>query len=236
MQHLQYEMEMQQITILLHHLHAKTLLGLALSILIRTYQLWAGFSDPILLDTQPCPWVPGCWLLQIQWTLQTHQIQIKDDGWMVPAIRRFDIHLMDAITELQLTTTQLTQINACRMFLQVTTLAEITDHTGTVLLPQAFLLPKTDQPNGLANISSSLLDWPAVHLPSKKCWALCTCTIRMLFTGAIDGNRLNHPLGPWTEHFNLFRYWKWRVSPQGSLLYQQAAGSPTRAAIQIQSN
>jgi len=165
-----------------------------------------------------------------------HQIQIKDDGWTVPAIQWFDVHLMDAITELQLTTTQLTQINACCMFLQVTTLAEITDHTGTVLLPQAFLLPQTDQPTGLANISYSLLDWPAVHLPSKKCWALWTRIIRMLFTRAINGNCLNHLLGPWTEHFHLLRYWKWRVSPQGSLLYQQAAGSPTQAAIQIQSN
>jgi len=62
MQHLQYEMETQQIMILLRHLRVKTPLGFALSILIRTYQLWAGFSDPILLDTRPCPWVPDCWL------------------------------------------------------------------------------------------------------------------------------------------------------------------------------
>jgi len=65
MQNFQHEMETQQIMILLHHLQAKTQLGLDLAILIRMYQLWADLSDPILLDTRPCSWVPDCWLLRI---------------------------------------------------------------------------------------------------------------------------------------------------------------------------
>jgi len=72
---------------------------------------------------------------------------------------------MDAIMELQLTPTQLVQINACRMHLQVNTLAEITDHTGTNLLPQAFVQPTDDKPAGLDDISQSRLTWPNTNPP-----------------------------------------------------------------------
>jgi len=197
MQNFQHEMETQQLMILLRHLQAKTQLGQALTILIRTYQLWAGLSDPILLDTRPCSWILDCWLSRIRRTLQEHKIQIVDEGWTMPSICQFDVHLMDAITELQLTPMQLVQINACRMHLQVTTLAEITDHTGTNLLPQAMVQPAHDKPTGLDNISQSLVTWPTTHLPSRKCWRLWTRTICSLFTGTVNGRKLNHPLGPW---------------------------------------
>jgi len=187
MQNLQHEMETQQIMILLQHMRARTQLGTAIKILIRTYQLWAGLSDPILIDTRPCSWVPECWLSRIRRTLYEHRIQIIDKGWTIPIIQQFDVHLMDAIMELQLTPAQLVQINACRMYLRVTTLAEITDHTGTTLLPQVILQPKTERPTGLHDISHSILEWPVIHLPSRKCWILWTRTIRSLFTGATDG-------------------------------------------------
>jgi len=43
---------------------------------------------------------------------------------------------MEAAQELVLTNSQLKQINACRMHLQITTLADMTDHTSMALLPQ----------------------------------------------------------------------------------------------------
>jgi len=43
---------------------------------------------------------------------------------------------MEAVNELGLTK-QLEQINVCQMFLQVMTLVEVVDHTGTTLLPHA---------------------------------------------------------------------------------------------------
>jgi len=44
---------------------------------------------------------------------------------------------METLAKAGLTNTQLEQLNACRMYLQATTLTKITDHTGTQLLPQA---------------------------------------------------------------------------------------------------
>jgi len=57
-----HEQSVQQVLILIHHLHAKTSLSIALELLIRAYQLWAGISHHILEDTQPCPWIPTHWL------------------------------------------------------------------------------------------------------------------------------------------------------------------------------
>jgi len=59
---LKYEMEAQQVIILIRHLRAQTQLGQMMEILIRKYQLWAGFQQHILIDTQPCPWVADRWL------------------------------------------------------------------------------------------------------------------------------------------------------------------------------
>jgi len=53
---------------------------------------------------------------------------------------------MEALEELALTVSQLEQINTCRMYLKITTLAEMTDHTGTLLLLQTLLQKITSTP------------------------------------------------------------------------------------------
>ncbi len=63
--HLQHEMEVQQILILLQHMRARTPLGTTIKILMRQYQLWAGIQQPILTNTQPCPWVPDKWISRL---------------------------------------------------------------------------------------------------------------------------------------------------------------------------
>jgi len=94
---------------------------------------------------------------------------------------------MEAVNELGLTTIQLEQINACCMFLQIMTLAEITDHMGCYLLPQALLQAKQEKPAGLGDISQSTLEWLAVGNLSKLMWSLWTRTISTLFTGSAHG-------------------------------------------------
>jgi len=62
---LKTEMEVQQLLILLRHMRAHTLLGRAMEILVRQFQLWAGVSTPVLQDTTPYPWVPDRWLSRL---------------------------------------------------------------------------------------------------------------------------------------------------------------------------
>jgi len=62
---LTYEQGAQQMIILLRHMHAKTPLGMAMELLIRTYQLWAGIHQHVLINMQPCLWIPDHWLSQL---------------------------------------------------------------------------------------------------------------------------------------------------------------------------
>jgi len=173
--------------IILRHLRAKMPLGKAFDILIQTYQLWAGTVDPVLEDTSPCPWIPDCWLSRLRRTLHQHHISIQYDTWTFPSIREKDVHIMDALTDLNFLTEQLHQLNTCRMYLKLNTLAKMTDHTGTLLLPQVTNQTVSLPPQGLDNTSMSLLEWPATHSLSLKCWRFWTCTIQTIFTGSLKG-------------------------------------------------
>jgi len=97
---------------------------------------------------------------------------------------------MEAVSELGLTIIQPEQINACRMFLQITTLAEMTDHTGCILLPHALLQQQHDHPIGLQHLSHSTLSWPAINNPTKATWKFWTKTLCTLFTGEANGMQL----------------------------------------------
>ncbi len=139
---------------------------------------------------------------------------------------------MDALMDLNYTTMQLRQINACRMYLQITMLAEMTDHTGTILLPQVVNATPNQTPQGLDTISHSLLDWPTVHNPSTQCWKLWTRTIQTVFTGSPKGTRLHQPLGAWLGTHSNHRFWQWRYALSGCLLYSSNLTQSPRATIQ----
>jgi len=140
--------------------------------LIRIYQLWMGLWQPILSDTRSCPWVPDHWLLHLQEIMHEQNIKIKYNTWTIPAIQMNNRFLMEDFSDLDFTRIKLEQLNACRMYLRVTTLAEIMDHTGNMLLPQILSSPKDPIPKGLLGISTSTLHWPNVALPSPASWRL----------------------------------------------------------------
>jgi len=125
----QYEMEVQQIIILLCHMHAHTPLSNMVELLLPQYQLWAGISQLVLMDMSLCPWVLDRWISQICQTLHEHNMQIQHKAWLICPLWCNDIFLMEVVNELGLTIMQLECINACRMYLQVTMLVEVVDHT-----------------------------------------------------------------------------------------------------------
>jgi len=208
--------------ILLCHLRAKTPLGTAIEGLIQTYQLWARLRRHCLIDTQPCPWIPDHWLSHLRATMHVHQLQIRYQTWTVPPLRQQDQFLMNDFADQNFPHHQLEKLNACRMYLQVTTLAEITDHTGTTLLQQAFLAPHTTLPQGLTNISSSTLQWPTIAPPSIACRRFWFSTVRTLYTGARTGHRLQQPLGPWLRTYDAHQFWNWQMYDTTHLLFQQS--------------
>jgi len=119
------------------------------------------------------------------------------------------------------------------MFLQITTLAEMSDHTGCYLLPQALLQPLNNEPTGLKPISQPTLSWPAIHNPTKATWKLWTKTMCTLFTRHATSTKLRIPLGQWTTHYQAYRSWKWRLIPDNRLLNQLSTNANPRAAILV---
>jgi len=124
------------------------------------------------------------------------------------------------------------QLNTCRMYLKLNTLAKMTDHTGTLLLPQVTNQTVSLPPQGLDNTSTSLLEWPATHSLSLKCWRFWTRTIQTIFTGSKKGTRLQQPLGQWYDNHKQLRFWQWHYAPSGQLLNQR--NQNPRAAILVQ--
>jgi len=227
---LKTEMEAQQIILLLQHLRAHSLLSKAMEILICYYQLLAGIAESIMHDTQACNWIPNCWLSRIQCTLQENDIHILNNFWTVPKLRQNNCHIMEVISESGLSMAQFIKINACRMYLQVMTLAEITDHTSTQLLPQA-MSEETTNLQQLQMISQSLVTWPMIHWPAPPCWKLWRTTLQNLFTGSMQSNRLTAPLGAWCDTYQMHCFWKWRLSPVNRILNLTNLEQRPKAAI-----
>jgi len=209
LQHLHHEMEAQQIMILLWHLQTNTILGKDFTILICTYQIWTGLSELILTNTWPCLWVLDCCLSQLHHMFYEFCIQIQHEVWTIPPICTHDTHIMEAVMDLHLIPIQQCQINTCRMYLQFTMLAEILDHMGMLLLPQVTHINEMKQSPGLQEISTSMLEWLVIHLPSLQCWKLWTHTIQTLFTGNANGICLHTLLGPWLANYQTYHCWLW---------------------------
>jgi len=129
---------------------------------------------------------------------------------------------------------KLERLNACRMYLQVTTLSDITDHTGAEHLPHILSRRNNVIPAGLAEISSSTLQWTHVHLPSQACWKLWTTTICSIYTGNTRGMCLSTPLGAWIDMHTTNRFWRWWLADPMHLVFKQSSTSETRVALQTQ--
>jgi len=141
---------------------------------------------------------------------------------------------MEDCVEQNYLTVQLEQINACRMYLKVTTLAKIADHMGTELLPQAFPNPNRLENINLDAISTSLLEWPHIAVPLATSWQLWSNTIRTLYTGSNKGTHLLRPLGNWLPMYAQQLFWKWCMPDSEHLLFQHALSTPTRIGLQTQ--
>jgi len=134
--------------------------------------------------------------------MHEYNIKIQHEAWTILPLHHNDVFLMEAISKSNLTNSQLEQVNACHMFLQIMTLAEMVDHMGTTILPQALKPSKSDIPEGLTNISTSKLNWPCIHPPLVASWRLWNCAVCNLFMGTPAGTKLQHPLGAWTKEYN----------------------------------
>ena len=164
-----------------------------MQIAIDSFQLTAGL--PVNILHQPpdidLSYTGAIWLLELTRFLQQHKIGITMPNTYIPHTRRqHDVLLMQAATQ-TMPAADWAKINACRLYLQVETLSDISTLAGHHLLPIDHLTT--------ALPTQSSLMWPNQDKPNAATWAVW-CRFTQQFT--TRQNRLRTPLGNWhnTQH------------------------------------
>jgi len=192
--HLDHKQSTQKAIILVHHLQEALPLRYAIEALNLKLSALARYQRSCVNGHQTLPLDPRYWLSHLWLTMRTTCITTTYWSWTIPPLCCSNHYLMDDFLDQGLHWFKLECLNTCQMYLQVMTLSEITDHTGTEVLPQILSSPSCPIPKGLANLSYSLLHWLQIHPLSAECWKLWTSTIQTIYTGLTKGT---HLISPW---------------------------------------
>jgi hypothetical protein len=125
-----------QIKLIITHLRSSSYLSNSIIILLESYQVAAGIIGSPFINTTSHAYVESPWIQSVQQFLSSikatiHIPQLKS---IVPLWQN-DRAIMDLPTTHNFSKSDLEIINACRIYMQVTTLAEIATSQGTSILP-----------------------------------------------------------------------------------------------------
>jgi hypothetical protein len=123
-------------------------------------------------DTTPKVYVTSPWLDSLRMFLRQSQAKIRLPNIQTLHLLRTNDHpIMDNPNKNLFTKSELESINACQLLLQVTTMAEISNDSGTHLLNSA-ILGKVDnhQQPLLWTTSISKVNWPVQGYPPRQAW------------------------------------------------------------------
>jgi hypothetical protein len=176
---------------------AKVEIGVGRSLFSLDYKLYSH----LLTDT----WIKDTWKFA-----REHNIDLIDKVTSNLTLhRQNDLFLMEVIVHHGFSKSELQKINRCRLYLQVTSLSDISCGYGTKYsnaynctydhtIPHHHLWPKQTKPNG-----NAISVWRR---------ALRICFPR-------NNGTMIHSLGNWLYRPNL--EWRWFFSPQSHLIYQR---------------
>jgi hypothetical protein len=187
------EQGIQQLTALVGHIRQNSETGSMMRIELQWCQVQAGTAKHLLGNpSDPIDYIETCWIMCIRDFLQTYGFRIQLSHTPIPKIQCVhDEFIMDVFRDRsECTATQLQKLNACRMYLQVSRVSDITSADGKFLR------------NGIFTGSDSTpyrstTDWPRQGRPPKLWWSLWKNKLQ----GALSQNgvspTLRHPLGEW---------------------------------------
>ena len=209
---LEAEEGLEKIKALIKHVRTDTTVGRAFMILVRWAQLQAGTSKSILEDTKPIDYIESKWIVTLRAFLRKINAQIKQvDAWVIKTQRENDTHIMEVFARAKhISSATLAKLNYCRMYLAVTTLADIASSDGKKIVSRA--LRGNSQ---LCEPKRGLIKWPVQAVPDDHTWKLWD---KACFTTLCHENgNLFQPLGKWTH---VDENWKFRYSESTELMYQ----------------
>ena len=184
-----------------------------LNIAIQYLQQERGSQKPVLIFPNngqhviTPTWLSHLWNFMTMYDITIQYKQLAT----IPILRTRDKHIMDCILS-QCTKDEAIASNRCRLWLRVTTLAEITKVNGITLEKWAW--------HGSAQ-SPSYHKWPHTMHPTKNDWSLWRRSLKICFT--TNDLLLVTPLGKWISHVPT-RSWQYFLSNENNKIYQFLSG------------
>jgi hypothetical protein len=147
-------------------------------------------------------------LIERTWKfLSEYNIHLSHDI-TVALQREGDALIMKKMVENNVSLTELQAINRCRLYLQVTTISDITNGDGIRVSDNALQgIYDHHRPH--------YYQWPYQPSPPTSCWTIWRRSLRR----CLHDKKLvlNHRLGKWTDNHD----WMWHFSPTEERLYQR---------------
>jgi hypothetical protein len=186
--------------------------------LLRIAQSWfqyqSGLGQSILTNVhQHLPHIESRWLPSLRLFLSRIKATIElDQDYVPPPQRTRDLYIMDAVLESGLfTSTEVCQINYCRLYLQVTTLSDVCQANG-VYIDESF----RDDPPSPRSSTSTWLQFNQPR-PCNKVWELWKTVLSWWFDSA---GIIHRPLGSWLYPANqLRRQWPSYYDSSTDMIY-----------------
>jgi len=227
LKHLHTEQGLQKALQVIKHLQTCTTLGDLIQVAIKAYQIQAGIPNQVLEDTIVLPWLLNRWITNLRnFLCSIHGTIILEDPWTIPMLWTHNWYLLLDFLHTNLPLKDIQILNNCRMYLQVTTLAEITNHNSTWLLETRLQQGRTTPT--LQMVSKSLLNWPHQPDPSKQAWLLWTRTIQTIYAKPSTSTKLKHPLGQWQKHYQATSKWYAMYNPTQSTIITKYPSKPAQ--------
>jgi hypothetical protein len=211
------EQGMNQTLLFMRHIRAQTELGKQIIIALRYYQLVTGLTESVLEDTRPIPYINIPWFDTFRQYLRNISGRIElSTTWIQQPQRENDQSIMDLILRSKaFTKREMEIINACRLYLQVTRLSDISTADGRKVHIKMLMGAYTQEQ--IRNLRTNPIEWPYQERPNAKSWKLWTKAL--LTTTCTETGHLIHPMGQWNEHIETGS--KYYLSPKDNYLYSR---------------
>ena len=207
------EQGIKQLTALVGHIRQDSETGRLMRIELQWCQVQAGTAKHLLGDPQDSiDYIETCWIMCIRDFLRTYGLKVDFSATPLPKTQCVsDEFIMDAIRERGgCSTTELQRVNACRMWLQVARVSDISSADGKFLRTESLVGIQTQ-----AYLSSS--HWPRQERPPKLWWSLWKKKVKLALSCNGVSQKLRYPLGQWNA---VMQIEEWEV------VYSAMSGQP----------
>jgi hypothetical protein len=200
----------------LTHLRLQRYLQNQIGCVLQSYTTLTGLTTSLLMSTDVISYVRSPWVDTLRQFLSKLNAKILIPKFKhINLIRKFDKPIINPKYINQFLKSDQEMINACRLYLQVNTIAEISNHQGSRILECVFNFEVVNEIPTVWTYSKSSLTWPyQEHLPRKalKLWK------KFLSLQTSEDRYLHVKLGPWYDNVHSQR--KWTFLSQGNRIHR----------------